>query len=108
MNRRRVLQEEYNKKNKITPKTIQKAESEMKEFENKSKSAGINLVHTLSSILPQAKHIPTMIKDIERQMTSAADNLNFELAAELRDRLFELKDMTVWQTSKNKKGKYKK
>ncbi|MDR0646661.1 MAG: excinuclease ABC subunit UvrB [Elusimicrobiota bacterium] len=103
MNRRRVLQEEYNKKHKITPRTIQKSEAEMKEFEDKSKSAGINVIHTLSGILPQAKHIPMMIKDIERQMISAADNLNFELAAELRDRLFELKDMTIKPAAKAEK-----
>jgi excinuclease ABC subunit B len=108
MSRRRALQEAYNKKHKITPKTIQKAEVEMKEFEDRSKSAGISVIHTLSSVLPQAKHIPMMIKDIERQMRTAADNLNFELAAELRDRLFELKDMALPQRQKNKKRKIKK
>ena len=36
-----------------------------------------------------------MIKEIERQMLDAADNLNFELAAELRDRLFDLKEMAL-------------
>ncbi|MDR0952817.1 MAG: excinuclease ABC subunit UvrB [Elusimicrobiota bacterium] len=103
MDRRRALQQAYNKEHNITPKTIQKSEVEMKEFENRSKSSGISLIHTLSDALPAAKNIPLLIKDIEKQMTHAADNLNFELAAELRDRLFELKDMAVNSPKKSKK-----
>ena len=101
MSRRRAIQEAYNKEHNITPKTIQKAEVELKEFEDRVKSEGIGVIHTLSSVLPQAKNIPMMIKELEKQMTNAANNLNFELAAELRDRLFELKDMAV----KPRKGK---
>ncbi|MDR1123377.1 MAG: excinuclease ABC subunit UvrB [Elusimicrobiota bacterium] len=95
MSRRRALQEAYNKQHNITPKTIQKAEVELEEFENRVKSEGINVIHTLSAALPQAKNIPALLKDLEKQMTTAADNLNFELAAELRDRLFELREMSV-------------
>jgi excinuclease ABC subunit B len=107
MSRRRKLQEQYNKDHRITPKTIEKAKVEMEEFENRNKSSGIGLIHTLSDVLPQARNIPMMIKDLERQMTTAADNLNFELAAELRDRLFELKEMSVTPANKNKKKKGK-
>jgi excinuclease ABC subunit B len=107
MERRRAMQEAYNKEHKITPKTIEKAEVELEEFENRSKSSGLGLIHTLSEVLPQAKNIPMMIKDLERQMGNAADNLNFELAAELRDRLFELKDMAV-TPGKNLRKKTKK
>jgi excinuclease ABC subunit B len=106
MNRRRALQEAYNKLHNITPKTIQKAEVEFEEFENRIKSEGINVIHTLSAALPQAKNIPALMKDLERQMTAAADNLNFELAAELRDRLFELREMSV-KTAQAKKAAYK-
>ena len=106
MDRRRAIQQTYNEQHNITPKTIEKAEVELKEFENKIKSEGISVIHTLSSVLPQAKNIPMMIKELERQMNSAADNLNFELAAELRDRLFELKDMAVASPAKKpKRGK---
>ena len=42
--------------------------------------------------------------DVEQQMLQAAENLNFELAAELRDRLFELRQMQVKGTGK-KRGK---
>ena len=34
-------------------------------------------------------------QELERQMREAADNLNFELAADLRDRLFEIKQMKL-------------
>ena len=76
----------------------------MKEFENTTKSSGLSFIHTLSETLPQAKNLPLMIAETEKQMISAADNLDFELAAELRDRLFELREMSV-NTKQSKKGK---
>lgn len=103
MDRRRTIQKAHNKEHNITPKTIQKAEVEMKEFENRSKSAGLGVIHTLSDVLPKYQNIPMMMKELEKQMESAADNLNFELAAELRDRLFELRDMTGIGAKKSKK-----
>lgn len=95
MDRRRALQQAYNKEHNIQPKTIQKAEVELKEFEQESQSSALSMIHTLSEVAPQAKNLPALIKETERQMRDAADNLNFELAAQLRDRLFELKDMAV-------------
>lgn len=102
MDRRRAIQQAYNKEHNIQPKTIEKAEVELKEFEQHSKSSGISMIHTLSDVLPQAKNLPALIKQTEEQMLEAADNLNFELAAELRDRLFELKDMAVKSPKKRK------
>ena len=104
MDRRRKIQQDYNKEHNIKPKTIQKAEVELKEFEQQNKSAGIAIIHTLSETLPQAKNLPQLIRQTEEEMLNAADNLNFELAAELRDRLFELKEMSV-KTVKKKKQK---
>ena len=102
MDRRRAIQQAYNKEHNIRPKTIEKAEVELKEFEQQSKSSGISMIHTLSDVLPQAKNLPALIKQTEEQMLEAADNLDFELAAELRDRLFELKDMEVKSPKKRK------
>ena len=82
-NRRREIQEEYNRKNNIIPKTIIKeisevisneVEEEIKEPEKMSK---------------QDK--ATLIIKIENEMREAAKNLDFEKAMELRDILFELK-----------------
>ena len=102
MDRRRAIQQAYNKEHNIRPKTIEKAEVELKEFEQQSKSSGLSMIHTLSDVLPQAKNLPALIKQTEEQMLEAADNLDFELAAELRDRLFELKDMAVKSPKKRK------
>ncbi len=94
MNRRRAIQEAYNKEHHITPRTIQKAEVELKEFEDTAKNEGLGILH---SALPEptAKNIGKITAELERQMREAADNLNFELAADLRDRLFELKQMKL-------------
>ena len=94
MNRRRTLQEAYNKEHHITPRTIQKAEVDLKEFEAASKEQGLQILHSALP-KPTAKNIDKLMQEIEKQMREAADNLNFELAADLRDRLFELKQMKV-------------
>ena len=94
MNRRRALQEAYNKEHHITPRTIQKAEVELKEFEQQAKTSAFGILAE-SLPVPTAKNIKIVEKDIEQQMRDAADALNFELAAELRDRLFELRQMKL-------------
>lgn len=101
MNRRRALQEAYNKEHNITPKTIQKTEVELKEFEQQTKSSAFGI---LSDTLPTPtlKNLKSVEKDIEQQMLQAAEALNFELAAELRDRLYELRQMSVKAPSKKK------
>ncbi len=94
MNRRREIQEAYNKAHHITPKTIQKTEADLQEFERQTQTSAFGI---LSESLPEptAKNIKHLEKDLEQQMRDAADALNFELAAELRDRLFELKQMKL-------------
>lgn len=101
MNRRRTLQEAYNKEHHITPKTIQKTEVELKEFEQQTKSSAFGI---LSDTLPTPtlKNLKSVEKDIEQQMLQAAEALNFELSAELRDRLYELRQMSVKAPSKKK------
>lgn len=101
MNRRRALQEAYNKEHHITPKTIQKTEVELKEFEQQTQSSAFGI---LSDTLPTPtlKNLKSVEKDIEQQMLQAAEALNFELAAELRDRLYELRQMSVKAPSKTK------
>ncbi len=80
--RRRKIQTEYNLKNHITPKTIIKSIKEEPDIELK------DIKH-----IPK-KEIPHMIKDMEDRMQSAADQLNFELAIYLRDRIDEMKKRT--------------
>lgn len=90
--RRRGIQEEYNEKHGITPKTIQKeirdviratvAAEEMEEYEAKPVSKFSKLTK---------KERDTVIADMETEMKEAARALNFERAAELRDLILELK-----------------
>ena len=94
MNRRREIQEAYNKEHHITPKTIQKTEADLKEFERQAQTSAFGILSE-SLPVPTAKNIKNLQKDLEQQMRDAADALNFELAAELRDRLFELKQMKL-------------
>ncbi len=90
MDRRRKKQVEYNKKHKITPKTIVKAVNDLEEFQYKAKQNAVLLIKEDIS-----KYTPKNSSQLEKDMNDAADNLNFELAAVLRDKIFELKEMHV-------------
>ncbi len=95
MSRRRIKQLEYNKKNHITPRTVIKAVQELEEFQLKAKGQGLVLVRdNLLKGVTQAA-LPNLMRDIERQMREAADTLDFETAALLRDQLYELRDMAA-------------
>jgi len=87
-NRRRSIQEEYNKKNNITPRSIVKQISEVissKETKEMVKKYSKKHKHTKAER-------EKMMASIEKEMRQAAKELNFERAAELRDILYELKD----------------
>ncbi len=85
--RRRRLQLAYNKKHGITPETIQK---EIRGGIVAEIAA--NRVALDAAAEPEAEYASLeQIQDLERQMLEAADQLDFERAAELRDRVIELK-----------------
>lgn len=98
--RRRKIQLEYNKVHGITPKTIEKSiRNILEEFgisssKNKTKKSfrekQAESIAKLDTI-GDARPIAEIIKDKEKQMREAAKNLEFELAAILRDELRELK-----------------
>ena len=106
MVRRRKKQLEYNKKNKITPKTIIKAVSELEEFQFKAKETSQQiLVKQLNEEYISSKNINQIMKSLEQQMKEAADNLDFETAVIFRDKLKELKSMSIqsqYQTNQKK------
>ena len=81
-NRRRKIQEEYNNKHNIVPKTIIK---EIREVVTNNKE-----IEKDSNKMSKKDKQKLMI-DIEREMKEAAKNLDFERAMELRDILFEYK-----------------
>ena len=94
MERRRKKQIEYNKKFKITPKTVVKAISKLEEFESQAKRSGLSFLKETETPL-SSKDVPLLSEEIEKRMKEAAENLDFETAALLRDQLFELKEMSA-------------
>lgn len=80
--RRRTIQEAYNEKNGITPKTIIKEIREVIPIIKKRKMLTLKNAKERESLLMQK---------IEEEMKDAASKLDFERATELRDILFELK-----------------
>ena len=83
-NRRRHIQEEYNNKHHITPKTIIKEIREVVSNEIKDNSPK-------EKTKMSKKDKALLMQSIETQMNEAAKNLDFERAMELRDILFEMK-----------------
>ncbi len=87
--RRRALQETYNKEHGITPKTIQKAVRDLISI-SKSVAETENTLQKDPESMSK-KELEKLIGKIEKQMRAAAADLNFEMAAELRDKMVELK-----------------
>jgi excinuclease ABC subunit B len=77
--RRRKIQEEYNTKHGITPKTIQKAIRDHLHVEREEKSEELDI-----SKIP-SDELTRLVKDLERKMNFASQNLQFEEAAKYRD-----------------------
>ncbi|MFH1369334.1 MAG: excinuclease ABC subunit UvrB [Elusimicrobiota bacterium] len=96
MSRRRKKQEEYNKEHNITPKSIVKAVHDLEEFQYKAKETALeSVIREATGKYISARNMPAVINELEKQMREAADNLNFELAAALRDRIYALREMNV-------------
>ena len=88
-NRRRQIQNAYNEEHGITPTTIKKAVRELISISKKAESVGYNLDKDPESM--SKKELEKLTKELHKKMNAAAAELNFELAAELRDKLIELK-----------------
>jgi len=91
MDRRRKIQVAYNKEHGITPKSITK-----KIYDRMDAGADeIPLVAEEKQSYHSINEIETLIAELEEEMRSQAKNLNFERAAECRDRIKELKLATL-------------
>ena len=91
--RRRGIQEEHNRVNNITPTTIQKEITDILELVEKTRgSSNISISKSKLNLNDASKtDLIKLSKNIEKEMNLAADLLEFELAARLRDELKELK-----------------
>lgn len=85
-NRRRRIQNEFNQKNNIVPKTIIKDVRDILEITYKGDQADRKPAAKLKK-----KEMLAMIKNLEKEMAIKAKDMKFEEAAELRDLIFELK-----------------
>ena len=96
-NRRRKIQNEYNIKNKITPKTVNKskesilAQTTVAENKNTNKNFVSDLQIDPVIMEMSISEIEKIIKKNHEEMNSAAENLDFYQAARLRDEIGELK-----------------
>lgn len=89
-NRRRAYQEEYNKKFNITPTTIQKGiRDSLKKTEIDDTPR--DYASWVEESKPPISKVKSLIKELEDKMFVAAENLQYERAAELRDQIDELR-----------------
>ena len=93
-NRRRAIQEAYNKEHGITPKTIKKAIEDILTRENEIKKEAAlaeagPLINSLNILNPADRK--KLIKKLEAQMAEYADMLMFEEAAVIRDKIEEVR-----------------
>ena len=88
-NRRRAIQEKYNEENHITPQTIKKAVRDLISISKVIAKEELRFEKDPESM--SRKELEKLIAQIEKQMKKAAADLNFEAAAELRDKMTALK-----------------
>jgi excinuclease ABC subunit B len=105
-NRRRAIQKQFNTDHGITPTTIQRAIRDGIESEIKARKATAAAVHQNEEQLDQTE----LIKLLEAEMLEAAESLEFERAAQLRDKLNEIKGAPTirsgraWQPEATERG----
>ena len=92
-NRRREIQQKYNEEHGITPQTIKKAVRDLIAI-SKAASAGEEEFRKDPESM-DARELEKLAKELTKKMRQAAAELNFEEAAQLRDRLKEVKQMLL-------------
>lgn len=87
-NRRREIQNKYNIEHNITPKSVKK---DIREIIQATKVAENNVDYKTEDV--EIKDYESFIEDLKNEMLSAADSLDFERAASIRDEIKRLKEM---------------
>lgn len=88
-NRRRTIQQKYNEEHGITPQTIKKAVRDLISISKAIAKEEARFEKDPESM--SRKELEKLIADIQKKMKKAAAELDFETAAELRDKMMELK-----------------
>ena len=89
--RRRKIQQEYNEEHGITPTTIQKSVRDLIAISKKVAAEEMEFSKDPESM--SRKELEKLIADVQKKMQKAATELNFEAAAEYRDKMITLKNM---------------
>ncbi|MCU6762696.1 excinuclease ABC subunit B [uncultured Roseburia sp.] len=89
--RRRKIQMAYNEEHGITPQTIRKSVRDLISISRKVAKEELSFEKDPESM--SRKELEKLVKDVTKKMQKAAAELNFEAAADLRDRMVELKNM---------------
>ena len=91
--RRRKLQAAYNKKNNITPETIKKKISDVLHSIYEADYPALPAPEGEEEVPPE--DIPRVVERLRREMIGAAKRLEFERAAEIRDRISALEKRSL-------------
>ncbi|MBI5682201.1 MAG: excinuclease ABC subunit UvrB [Deltaproteobacteria bacterium] len=94
-NRRRKIQARYNKENNITPETIKSSIKNILASIYEKDYYDVSIVKEKEEEYIPLHEIPCIIKSLRKDMMNAAKKMEFEKAAELRDRIRKLEDMEV-------------
>ncbi|MDD3661253.1 MAG: helicase-related protein, partial [Lachnospiraceae bacterium] len=87
--RRRKIQQEYNEEHGITPQTIKKAVRDLISISKTIAKEEMEFIKDPESM--DREELEKLVAEVQKKMKKAAADLNFEAAAELRDKLIELK-----------------
>jgi excinuclease ABC subunit B len=91
MSRRRALQQEYNERHGITPRSIVKSVDQVRFATRVADAKTAKAAGPAPRRPVDAREREALIRLLEQQMQAAAEELDFELAAVLRDQILELK-----------------
>jgi excinuclease ABC subunit B len=94
-NRRRKIQEEYNRVHGITPQTVKKSIRNIMASVYEADYLTVPAVSDVREEYVPVKEIPSMIQKLKKQMKEAASHLEFERAAELRDKIHRLEETAL-------------
>jgi excinuclease ABC subunit B len=89
-NRRREIQEAYNQEHGITPQTVKKSVRNIMASIYEADYLTVPAVSDVEEAYVPIKEIPAMIQKLKKEMKEAASHLEFERAAEIRDKIIRL------------------
>ena len=96
-NRRRSIQKRYNKQHSIIPKSIEKEITPVFEEVADFNAKPIDRVSETLSQYESVDNLDIIIRNLEKEMKQAAQELEFEKAAEIRDQIQAMKEMVIFE-----------